>query len=166
MTLFDSGNLHVIKHLSKDTYKMALPRSTAFPRQNEEEMGANNDKTNATYETTDNPSKKNCIRGSALERPVKILLGVRACASFTRAKPHTLNSNIVPNTNICSVRHRCSLSDQRHMIVKHIHTGKHTQNNAQSLSENRKKILPVILLRVCADHFHIHHIYTSDTFIC
>ena len=59
--------------------------------QNEGEM-SNNDKTNATYDTTDPRSMKNCNRGIALEWPVETLLGVgrldgMGLNQFTRAKP-------------------------------------------------------------------------------
>ena len=43
----------------------------------EEEVRNKNDKTNATYETTDSWTKKKCNKGTALERSVKKERGLK-----------------------------------------------------------------------------------------
>ena len=57
-------------NVSEDTQEMTLSRSTAFLRDHKKKdrWGTNNDKTNATDETTDTQTKKNCNRRTALER--------------------------------------------------------------------------------------------------
>ena len=62
-------------NISEDTQKTPQSRSTALPRhQMKERWETNNDKTNATYETTDAQTKKNCNRGTALEQSVEKIL--------------------------------------------------------------------------------------------
>ena len=60
----------------RDSQEMWQSRSTAFSRhQKNERWGTNSSKTIATYETNDSNTKKNCNRGTALERPEEKLLG-------------------------------------------------------------------------------------------
>ena len=62
--------------ISEDTQEMLQSRSTALPRhQQKERWGTKNNKTNATYETTNAQTKKNCNRGTALERTEEMLVG-------------------------------------------------------------------------------------------
>ena len=63
--------------------------------QKKESWEINNDKTNATYETSDAQRKKNCNRGTALEQLVGKLLG-SLNHFFTRANL-SLNSDVASN---------------------------------------------------------------------
>ena len=55
------------KNINEDTQERPQSRSTIFLRYQKERRGTNKDKTNATYETTDAETKKNCNRGTTFE---------------------------------------------------------------------------------------------------
>ena len=85
--------------MSKDTQEMPQLEAN-LPRHAKKERGTNKNRTNSSYETGDAQTKKNCNRGTALERSVGKLLCV-AVGEMLRpvliAQNPTLNSDAAPN---------------------------------------------------------------------
>ena len=84
------GELPLDALISKDNQQMPLSRSITFPwYQKKERLGTKNHKINATYETTDEQTKKNCHRGTALKLfCVWDGVGDSKPVCFTSAKSH------------------------------------------------------------------------------
>ena len=56
-----------LQNICKDVQAMSQSQNTAFPGQRKNKWWTYNNKTNATYETIDAPTKKNCKRGTDME---------------------------------------------------------------------------------------------------
>ena len=82
--------LLLLLNIGENTQEMPQSRITILPRhQKKERWSTNNDKTNATYETKDAQTEKNCDRDAAFERSI----GAKISCARTNPNPSDAAAN-------------------------------------------------------------------------